>query len=465
MKRLIGLLFTLLSGNFLAAQSFPVDTIQWSGSTEKRINFVYIGDGYTAAEQNKFIQDVIKLNEAFFNTVPFSNYRNYFNVFAIKVESSQSGIKHANTASDCPGGSSFQPTANPNNYFGTRFDVSGIHRLVAPQNYARINSVMAANFPEYDQILIVANSPFYGGSGGTAATSTTHSSAGEIMIHEVGHSFAALADEYWAGGIYAFERPNMTQQSNPALVKWKNWIGAPGIGVFQHTGFPWYKPANGTCKMEALNREFCQVCREAFVSRIFALVKPVQSFSPSAGGTLVLDTSLTFKLELLQPIPNTLRRTWTVNGEWAASNIDSLLLRKETAPAGTFIVRATVLDTTAFTRMDNHVSLNTTNIIWNINVGTRTLSTDLFNASLRIFPNPFATDLILQYETEKEASISVELTALDGKSYLLLPEEFHRAGNYTRSISPEDLNLAPGMYFVVFKIDSEIIAREVFKMQ
>ena len=62
-----------------------------------------------------------------------------------------------------------------------------------------------------------------------------HRSANQIAIHQIGHSFGKLKDEYYAGDQYATENAvNMTQVTDPALVKWKNWIGDNGIVIYQH---------------------------------------------------------------------------------------------------------------------------------------------------------------------------------------------------------------------------------------
>jgi len=456
---------TVLWGGLLQAQVFPVDTIFMSGPTDQRINFVYIGDGYTLAEQDKFIADAINMNNALFNTVPFREYRNYFNVFAIKVPSNESGIKHANTASDCPSGGSFQPTSNPDNYFGTRFDFGGIHRLVVPQNMARVNTVLANNFPSYDQVLIVANTSFYGGSGGTFATSTTNTSAPEIMIHEIGHSFAALADEYWAGIQYAAEKQNMTRESNPAAVKWKNWIGTPNIGVFPYSGGPgWFKPANATCKMELLGRDFCNICKEAFVKKIFSIVSPLQGFTPANTAPLQIDSTMRFTLELLEPSPNTLRRTWKLDGNQIAEGRDELVLSADQLASGTLQLQATILDTTALTRADNHASLYTTNVNWNLNAVSNTVSTEVFKANLSIYPNPFSEQFILQYELDKDADLEVSLISIDGKSTVLQSNRMLSTGSYQTQFDLDTLGLSDGIYFIVFRVDNSLIAKEVIKL-
>jgi hypothetical protein len=80
------------------------------------------------------------------------------------------------------------------NYFGSAFDSYNIHRLLVPTKTFAINNVLATNVPNYDQVVILVNSPYYGGSGGQFATSSTHTSANEIAIHEIGHSFVGLID-------------------------------------------------------------------------------------------------------------------------------------------------------------------------------------------------------------------------------------------------------------------------------
>jgi len=113
------------------AQTFKVYTLQFYGDISKFINIVILGDGYTANQLDTFIFDAKKLSNYLFSQSPWSNYNNYFNVFAIKVISQETGTKHPNTAPDC--GNSV-PITNPNTYFGCTFDSNSIHRLVVPTN-------------------------------------------------------------------------------------------------------------------------------------------------------------------------------------------------------------------------------------------------------------------------------------------------------------------------------------------
>lgn len=466
MKKMITFLSSCFLIQLITAQVFIVDTINKTGPLDKRINLVYLADGYTATEQGKFLTDVIVINNKLFNTVPFKEYKNYFNVFAVKVVSAESGIKHANNASDCPGLAT-QPITNPLNYFGTKFDAFSIHRLVVPDSFAKINAVLAANFPDYDQVLLVGNTSFYGGSGGPIATSTTNSNAAEIMIHEIGHSFAGLADEYWAGSQYAAEKPNMTSQSNATLVKWKNWIGTPNIGVFQHSGGTgWYKPTTGgVCKMEVLNPDFCNVCKETFVERVHTLTTPLDSYFPANATSLNVNATLGFKINLINPIPNTLKRTWKINNIQQALNLDSFTVLSGSLPNGNHTVLVTVLDTTVLSRAENHINLHTYNIIWNLSVATGISEPDLFQASLKIYPNPFQENLLVQYQLEKRADVSIQLVSLDGKQIPLVQVKKQNAGSYNVPFSLEKYQLTAGTYFVVFTINGNIVAKEIIKLK
>ncbi|MEM8906974.1 MAG: M64 family metallopeptidase, partial [Bacteroidota bacterium] len=105
----------------LSAQIFEVDTIQYSGAEDKRINIVFLGDGYQSQELNQYRQDVNSTVEEIFVTSPFQEYRDYFNVFAILVPSVESGASHPGNAFDEPSGSN-HPVSSVNNYFGSTFD-------------------------------------------------------------------------------------------------------------------------------------------------------------------------------------------------------------------------------------------------------------------------------------------------------------------------------------------------------
>lgn len=339
-------------------QKFRVDTLQYSGNSASFINLVILGDGYTASQQGKYRHDAREFSQYLFSAPPFDAYNQYFNVFAIQVVSAESGVKHPGTATDCY--TSFVPVSNPDNYFGTTFDVGGIHRLVVPVYSQRIASVLAENLPDYDQVVLLANTPYYGGSGGQYATTTLHKSSNEIALHELGHSFAGLADEYWAGEIYAREKPNMTRESQPALVKWKNWLSpGTGIGIYPYSQPDWFKPGQGTCKMEFLSRPLCAVCSEAIVEQIHHLVSPLGDLpgqEPEPLHTNPHTPDFYLGLTTIKPHPNTLKTSWQLNGVPVAANKDSVLIVPAKLPEGSNKLLVSVQDTTLKIRTELHLS-------------------------------------------------------------------------------------------------------------
>lgn len=341
--------FTLIATFFLCltalnAQVFPVETVLDNGLATKRIKYVFLSDGYLSSELPTFVTQVNAFKDNVFTQTPFKEYKNFFNFYAIKVPSVESGCDHPGTATDITEGS--QPVSSVNTYFNSTFDYANIHRLVVPQNNSAIATVMANNFPSYNQIFIFANSTYYGGSGGTYATSTVNTSANEIAIHEIGHSFAGLADEYAIGG--QGERPNRTTVTNPATVKWKNWIGTNSIGIYPIGVEGWQRP-HQNCKMQFLGVSFCSVCKEAFVNKIYQLVTPIYDYTP-ASSTLSVNNTTTFSATLTQPIPNTLKSDWKLNGTSIATNVSTVNITPAQLNAGTNTLTLYVTDETTLSR-------------------------------------------------------------------------------------------------------------------
>jgi hypothetical protein len=433
------------------AQTFDVDTLSYQGNTGQFINVVILGDGYTSAQINTFITDANSFKNYFFNKAPFSNYKNYFNVFIVKTPSNESGVKHPRTASDCPPVAT-HPQSNPDNYFGSTFDAYGIHRLVVPMNTAAISSVLSNNFPNYDQVFILANSTFYGGSGGAYATATLNSSSGEIAVHEIGHSFANLADEYWAGAQYAAEKPNMTQNNDPLTIKWKNWLTTgTDIGIYQFPGQPWYKPANGNCEMEVLDKQFCNVCSETIIERIHQLVNPIKSYSP-VSSSVNITSSLYFSLRLIKPIPNTLKTEWILNGNTIQTNSDSVLINPVSLNTGSNSLSVKLLDTTLLTRSSTHSTTHLYTTNWAIEkttVGIQSVSSSNEHLIIRLFPNPASHLLNILFKTDTPADIKINIVAANGR---IMEKMNRKKWLSTENAATVDLSNYPvGIYFVEFK--------------
>lgn len=383
-KTLFALLCTLLSIGILKGQTFKIDTIQYTGYDQNMINLVVLADGYTADELPYFREDAHRFIAYFFKTEPFAQYTEYFNVFLINSISEESGATHSCTAEDCPEADHQHehlparfnefpkrirvPEASPNTIFGSSFDNYGIHRLVIPQKDKVLRDVLNSHIPNYTQVVVLVNSPFYGGSGGEFATATVNFASNDIAVHEIGHSFGKLADEYWAGNMYALEGPNRTQKAHPDEVPWKHWLGTNGVGIYAYgskdSKAQWFRP-HEFCKMQYLVAPFCSVCQEVFVETIHRKTNAILDAAPEIGSTVAADTVEMFSLNLAKPSPNTLQVKWYLNDTLIASDADSILINKGILAQGANELKAVVKDTTSLVRNPRHHA-DTRTAIWTI---------------------------------------------------------------------------------------------------
>jgi hypothetical protein len=447
---------TLLMGINAVAQVFDMDTILYNGSSAKQINLVILSDGYTNNELSKFVTDATNFTNVFFTEMPFANYKKYFNVIIVKVPSNQSGASHPGTANDGP-----EPPGHPiivvDNYFGSTFDYGGIHRLLVATKYTAIFNVLASNFPDYDQVLILVNSPYYGGSGGNYPVASTNALSAQIAAHELGHSFSGLKDEYWAGDNYAAEGINMTKQTDPLLVRWKNWIGTNGIGIYQHSGSgiapQWYRP-HQNCMMRYIGVPFCSVCIQGGVEKIHSLIKPLESYIPMESNVTGTLYPIKFKVNLIVPTPNTLKRNWTLNGSLIKRNIDSVLINENSLLSGTNTLRALIEDTTLLLRVDNH-TIHLSAVTWNISkniTGVKKITSSSSEIIIDLYPNPATEFINVRLRGEPKGNIKFELYDIQGKrmrvSYL-----------HSDSVNSIDINdLDSGIYFIKIFIDKNLIS-------
>lgn len=370
-------LFCICSIASVQAQKFIVDTLMMNGPVEARVNLVFVGDGYQLNELDDFLIDAEAMTVDLFAQAPFKEYKSHFNVFAISVPSKESGA-------------ALKPTSLIDNYFGSTFGYAGIDRLLVVTKSNKVTSVLADNFPAYDQVFMVVNSTKYGGSGGWIATSSVHQSAGEIAIHEMGHSFADLRDEYWAGPQYALEKANMTQNNDPKTVRWKNWIGIDDVGVYAYPspGNDWYKP-HQACKMQLLGVDFCAVCKETITEKVLSITEPIISFSPSTDSIVDIEDTMTFSVELLEPDPNTVTVSWEL-GKVSLPKGQETKLRKADLIADTSVLKAIVFDETPFSKKDDATTYRQYTITWELvkTTSTKVLSPVVEEQHLVIYPNP-----------------------------------------------------------------------------
>lgn len=455
-------LIALLHAVLLCAQPssvIGVDTLRKSGPISKRINLVFMGDGFLANEQNQFITQATTTSTYLLNQSPFVNYKNYFNIYAIRCVSPQSGVSHPGTATDVT--EPQIPVTAVNNAFDTQFDNFNVHRLIYSNDNASVYSVLAGWFPAYDQVVILGNSTEYGGAGGPYAVCSINAASKEIVAHEMGHSFAGLADEYWAGPVYAMEKPNMTANSNTATVKWSPWVGVNSIGVFPYGNVApenqWFRP-HQNCKMEALNSPFCAVCKQTIVEKIHSLTNPIDAYSPDDATQLLLWAPQWFKASLINPNPNTLRRVWTLNGNTVARNVDSLQIGGAQLTTGSNNLMLSVTDTTFLSKDANHANLHSYSVVWSLKMdvtGIREIRPEL---EFSVFPNPVSDRLTFRYSLPESSTLNLSVSDASGRMVKELGGSRQVAGDYEKNITVNDL--PAGMYFLNIRINEQVISHK-----
>ncbi|PQV48277.1 putative secreted protein (Por secretion system target) [Jejuia pallidilutea] len=471
MKQFFTLLICFVCSTISSAQVFQVETIKLAGDNNNRINIVILSDGYQESELDQFVTDATNFSTELFSQSPFLEYSDYFNVYAIKVPSNESGADHPATATDVT--EPLTPIKTVDTYFNSTFDGFGSHRLLfygidwPSSNIARskIISVLADNFPAYDSALILVNSTVYGGSGGEFPMSSMATNANEIAIHELGHSLFDLLDEYYPGDGRLREDINATKESDPSVIKWKNWLGDNGVGIYAYgtsgEAATWNRPHQG-CKMRYLGFPFCSVCKEGMVEKIHDLVSPVDDFTPDNSSNIENPTfPLDFELTLIKPNPNTLESIWTLNGTTIGNNVDIISLLATDLMEGTNTLTSIITDNSPMLRVDNHETVHVTTVTWTINYSA--LSVDVINAksnsyTISLYPNPTNAILNFKFESNTDTPITVNITSLDGKQSKSLI-----LSNY-KSTEINISDFSAGIYVANFYTNNTLIAsRKIVK--
>ena len=198
-----------------------VVAIHESGDPGSKVDLLLLGDGYTAEEHDAFIAKAIELTEILFATSPFRERKSDFNVWAIAPAATQSGVSRPSTGifRDSPIGATYD--AFRSERYILTFDNKSMRRI--------------ASSAPYDFIEILTNTEIYGGGGiyGLFSTAAANSEwAPYLFVHEFGHHFAGLADEYYTSSV-AYEapaeitepyEPNVTALLDPDNLKWKHHV-------------------------------------------------------------------------------------------------------------------------------------------------------------------------------------------------------------------------------------------------
>lgn len=278
--------------------------VQVSGSSQERLDMLFLGDGYTAGQLDRFAADVERMRSYILSIEPYGAYTGLFNVWRIDASSAQSGASHAggptrDTAYDCT------------------YDCGGIERLICCDD----SKVMAdaAAVPGVDGIIVLVNDPQYGGSGGfNYATAYTGADYGpQVAAHELGHSLVGLWDEY-SYGVTSPEYVSPNCAHDPDDVPWTDWLSEPEVDAFAECSYTnYWRPTEEGCMMRTLQDDYCPVCREHVVESIYEhLPGLIASVDPEPGTHHVLTEGDELRIEpvYLGPDDGSLVYSWLVDG-------------------------------------------------------------------------------------------------------------------------------------------------------
>jgi hypothetical protein len=197
--------------------------LQKMGDPATKVDLLVLGDGYTAAERGKFERDARRFMEALFSTPPFREHQKDFNVWGLCPAAEESGVSR-------PSSGIYRRSP-----VGASYDTFGTERYVLTTGNRALRDV--ASFAPYEFIEILVNGQTYGGGGifnQYATVAIDNLWAGYVGVHEFGHQFAGLADEYYTSDVAYLPpatktepwEPNVTALLDRANLKWKDLVAA-----------------------------------------------------------------------------------------------------------------------------------------------------------------------------------------------------------------------------------------------
>jgi hypothetical protein len=286
-----------------AAAVGPVSAtkIRNTGPDANRFVIAILGDGFTAADLagGSFANKASSFLGALFATSPWTGYASMVNAYRVDIESAESGADYEDAAPESGG-------TQKDTYLNGGFWVGGTERCCFLRGSGIARAMAAADdlvgVGVWDEILVFVNSTKYGGCGGAVGVSSINSVSDEIQIHEFGHSFAGLADEYDYGSTSTSCTPSSTRNIDCAFnfpqVKWQVWVtpGTPiptpdtaqyntAIGAFEGAAYQTvgiFRPMRD-CAMRSLGAAFCPICKEAHVLRLFREFRMADGAVPAFG--------------------------------------------------------------------------------------------------------------------------------------------------------------------------------------
>lgn len=201
----------------------PLIALEKNGEPADKVDFLILADGYAKADQPKCRKDATRLKDILFTTSPFKERRKDFNVWLLCPVAHESGVSRPSLG------------VHRRSPVGSTYDAFGSERYILTFDNEAFRET--AMFAPYEFVEILSNGKTYGGGGIYGLYSTVASDslwAPYVFVHEFGHHFGGLADEYYTSAV-AYEtpatkvepwEPNVTALLDPAMLKWKSFTKA-----------------------------------------------------------------------------------------------------------------------------------------------------------------------------------------------------------------------------------------------
>jgi hypothetical protein len=207
----------------IPSNSPPLIALEQNGDPSEKVDLLILGDGYTAAERSKCRGDAQRLTDTLFATQPFKDRRKDFNVWLLCPTAAESGISRPSTG------------IHRQNPVGSTYDAFDSERYILTFDNRAFRDI--AQFAPYEFVEVLVNANTYGGGGIFGLYSTVAADsfwAPYIFVHELGHQFGDLADEYYTSDVSYLPKteriephePNVTAMLDPGMLKWKDLVQA-----------------------------------------------------------------------------------------------------------------------------------------------------------------------------------------------------------------------------------------------
>ncbi len=244
--------------------SCPWRQIRGGGNHAGKVDVAILGDGYAEKDLRKFWNDAAKTAEALLSHEPFASLKDKFNFVAVAAPSEDSGVS-------VPHMNSWKRTA-----FGSHYDTFYTDRYLTTSNQRAIFDALAG--VPFEIMIILGNTDKYGGGGiynSVTLVSAGHRTFRVVTVHEFGHAFAGLGDEYFYDDDYSDNYPDGVEPWEPNITtrtdfasKWEDLVNEGVAGLYEGGGYRSkgiWRPAED-CRMRTNECEgFCPVCTRAII--------------------------------------------------------------------------------------------------------------------------------------------------------------------------------------------------------